>query len=88
MSNVVVLKMSNGDEVIGNISNSDSDNLYMDKPRVVFHNGEQGGLMPYCISSPDVKEFPINKNLVVGRFTAPKELADGYLQSTTSILLG
>ena len=85
---IKVLKMSNGDEVIGNVSDSSDQHTFIDKPRVVFHNGEQGGLMPYCISNPDVKNFPLNRSLIVGSFDAPKELADGYLQSTTGLILG
>jgi len=79
--------MSNGDELIGELVEKSSVAFIIDKPRVIFHNGEQGGLMPYCISNPDVRNFPINPNLVVGTFKAPEELADVYRQSTTSIQL-
>jgi len=87
---IIVMKLTDGTEVVAGVSDTSGtvDNLHVDKPRVLFHDGNQGGLMPYFISAPDQKNIPIAKSNIIASFEAPKPLADSYLQMTTSILLG
>lgn len=84
---VIVMKLTNGDEVIANMSDKSETQIIVDRPRTIFTNGDQGGLMPYLISAPDADNVGINRSAIVSMFEAPKELADGYTQSTSRLIL-
>ena len=91
MADVIVLKMSNGDEIIATSSNLKSDNYIVDKPRVLQmmqgQHGVQAGLVPYIMSDPDKTDIVIKSNHVVCSFLASNDLAKSYLQSVSSIQL-
>jgi hypothetical protein len=86
---IKVIKMGNGDEVLGTVLESISGELHVSRPRVFqVMQGPRGdiqaGLMPWFMSDPDC-ECVINQDHVVAIITAPKQLEDSYLQQTSSI---
>ena len=88
MSEVIVMKMVNGDEVIANMVNEGESYLIVDRPRVIRVEGDSGSMMPYFISDPDRKDIAFDKIAIVANFPASKDLSDAYTKATSSILLG
>lgn len=84
---VVVMKLSDGAEIVTSLGDSTNGYVNVNKPRVLFHDGTQGGLMPYFISAPDQNDIPIAKNSIIASFDAPAELAKSYQQMTSTIQL-
>lgn len=85
---VITMKMSNGDEVIAKFESFSPENDYVvSKPRVIFHDGRQGGLAPYFISDPDKTNIKIGKNFVVATFESNIDITKSYLQATSTIQL-
>ena len=84
---ISVIKLTSGEEVIADISES-GGMWKLSKPRVIqmmqTDRGVQAALVPWMITSPDGK-FLVNDSHVVTYIVAPKEVADLYLQQTTSI---
>ena len=85
---VAIIKMTSGDELIANLDSKDEHSITISKPRQLVISGDRGGLMPYIISSPDASGIVMQRHAIAAMFEAPKDVADGYLQSTTSIILG
>lgn len=90
---VIVIKMSNGSEVIANLVNETSTHLIVDRPRMISVSQDQmgnmqGAMMAYIISDSDRKDIPLSLRHVVTFFDASKDLSDEYLQMTSGILLG
>lgn len=86
---VIVMKMNNGDEVIAELKSETpkGDGIIVSRPRVIFHDGRQGGLAPYFISSPNQENITIANDRYIARFQASIELADGYRKSSSSLQL-
>lgn len=91
MSEVMGMRLLSGEEIIGNVV-EDGDNYIVSKPRAVvlvpINQSELAPrIMPWFISNQD-GDIPIPKSIIVaGPVTPIKELADAYLQETTSIAL-
>jgi hypothetical protein len=87
---VVTLKMSSGEELIGCYSGEESDAYIIDRP-VCLNVGPKGtpALVPYLMTvSPDkARNLKINKSLVVTVATTDKELADQYTSALSGIQL-
>jgi hypothetical protein len=87
MSNIVVMKLSTGEEVIARVEESLEGNRYV-KPRI-FHmmqteRGASAALIPYIMSAPD-ETVTIKDSAIISVVTASKQLEDAYLQQTSGI---
>jgi hypothetical protein len=84
---VVIYKLSNGDEVIGERVGSTT---LVKRPRVLqmmqTNQGVQAGLIPYIIGAPDA-EMDFNLSHVVAIVDAPSDISAAYVQQTTGIQL-
>lgn len=85
---VSIIKFSNGDEVITRVDSTNDTHVVISRPRQLVISGDRGGLMPYIISAPDAENININRNMITAMFDAPKDVADGYMSTTSGILLG
>ena len=87
---VITLKMSSGEELIGQYIEEDNGSYTIDRP-VCLGQGPKGGpaLMPYLMTvSPDrARNLKINKALVVTTGNTDKELADQYTSALSGIQL-
>jgi hypothetical protein len=87
---VISLKMSSGEELIGSFVSEDANSYTIDRP-VCLGQGPKGGpaLMPYLMTvSPDrARNLKINKALVVTTASTDKELADQYTSALSGIQL-
>jgi len=87
---VVTLKMSSGEELIGVFSGDDGGYYTIDRP-VCLNVGPKGtpALVPYLMTvSPDkARNLKFNKSLVVTMANTDKELADQYTSALSGIQL-
>jgi hypothetical protein len=87
---VVTLKMSSGEELIGCYINDDTNSFTIDRP-VTLSVGPKGGpaLTPYLmtVNPANTRNLKINKSLVVCVANTDKELADQYTSALSGIQL-
>ena len=85
---VVTLKMSSGEELIGCYINDDTNSFTIDRP-VTLSVGPKGGpaLTPYLmtVNPANTRNLKINKSLVVCVANTDKELADQYSSAMSGI---
>jgi hypothetical protein len=85
---VVTLKMSSGEELIGTYKEDDSATYTIDRP-VTLSVGPKGGpaLTPYLmtVNPGATRNLKINKALVVCVANTDKELADQYSSAMSGI---
>ena len=87
---VVTLKMSSGEELIGCYINDDTNSYTIDRP-VTLSVGPKGGpaLTPYLmtVNPVNTRNLKINKALVVCVANTDRELADQYTSALSGIQL-
>jgi hypothetical protein len=87
---VVTLKMSSGEELIGCYTSEDGGSYVIDRP-VTLSVGPKGGpaLTPYLmtVNPGNTRDLKINKALVVCVANTDKELADQYTSALSGIAL-
>lgn len=85
---VVTLKMSSGEELIGTYKEDDNTTYTIDRP-VTLSVGPKGGpaLTPYLmtVNPSNTRNLKINKALVVCVANTDKELADQYSSAMSGI---
>jgi hypothetical protein len=85
---VVTLKMSSGEELIGVYVSEDAGSYTIDRP-VCLNVGPKGtpALVPYLMTvTPDrARNLKINRSLVVTMGSTDKELADQYTSALSGI---
>ena len=85
---VVVMKLSSGEEIIGRYQQEDTDNVELRKPLAMAMTQTGPTMAPYfaCV---DVMEYngaiKFNKDLVVAIAKPHKNFSDAYMQATTGI---
>lgn len=85
MSKVVVLKMSDGSELIATQRADSIGVTYYSKVRV-FHLTQQGaGLIPWIMCAPDAEVEILDG--IVAMIVAPLEIEKQYLSATSGLLL-
>lgn len=92
MSEIRILKLTNGDELIATIVNAHmEDRLAIKKVRqLIMQQTDKGlgmGLFPWLGSAIDTELEIYRSNLLVVPFAPDKHLEDQYLQQTTGIAL-
>ena len=87
---VVTLKMSSGEELLGAYVSEDNASYTIDRP-VTLSVGPKGGpaLTPYLmtVNPANTRNLKINKSLVVCVANTDKELADQYTSALSGIAL-
>jgi hypothetical protein len=85
---VVTLKMSSGEELLGCFMGEDTGTYTIDRP-VTLSVGPKGGpaLTPYLmtVNPGNTRNLKINKSLVVCVANTDKELADQYTSALSGI---
>ena len=82
MSNIVILKLISGDELI---AKEESDGTFS-KVRVFQVSGQSAGLIPWLLLSPDQTNVKIEFG-IMAKIDAPLEIEKQYLSATSSIQL-
>lgn len=88
---VIALKLSTGEEVIGRVEYNDSQTLNLSKVRIVIiqpmENQQVGvAFMPFMASNPD-GVIPLTKTSIVGEVRPTAVMEKAYLQQTSAIQL-
>lgn len=87
MSDIVVLKLITGEEVIAKEVMHELGMMYH-QPRVIqmvqTRTGVQAGLVPWILSAPDA-EVEINHSQIIARAEPTGDVEDSYLQQTSKI---
>jgi hypothetical protein len=87
---VVTLKMSSGEELLGAYVSEDNTSYIIDRP-VTLSVGPKGGpaLTPYLmtVNPANTRNLKINKSLVVCVANTDRELADQYTSALSGIAL-
>ena len=85
---VITLKMSSGEEMLGVFVEEDDKTYTIDRP-VTLSVGPKGGpaLTPYLmtVAPTNARNLKINKDLVVTTASTDKELADQYTSALSGI---
>ena len=85
---VVVIKLSSGEEIIGRYQEEDSDTIGLSKPLAMAMTQNGPAMTPYfaCADVMDLKKaVKFNKSLVVAMTKPHKNFNDAYMQATTGI---
>jgi len=84
---VITLKLTSGEEVIGKMIEETPQGIKLSKP-LVLSMGPQGiGMVPYLFTVHPDKEIIINASAISVKIPTDKQFADQYLQGTTGIKL-
>lgn len=84
---VVTIKLISGEEIVGKLTEEQSQSYKISKPLVLSMTQKGLGMMPYLFTvSPD-KDIKINKSAVILIEATDKDFANQYLQGTTGITL-
>ena len=82
---VISLKLTTGEEVIGKFVSEDISELVLSKP-VMLAMGQKGPAMaPIMMTVDPDKDYAINKNVIVLKELTDKNIADQYIFQTTGI---
>jgi len=82
---VISLKLTTGEEVIGKFVSEDISELVLSKP-VMLAMGQKGPAMaPIMMTVDPDKDYAINKNVIVLKELTDKNIADQYTFQTTGI---
>lgn len=87
-TDVVTLKLSNGEEVIARLELDDKDSFVITKPLVAMMTEKGIALMPYLYTVDHETRLIIKSSQVICIVKTVKEVADHYLQSTSNLTVG
>lgn len=89
-NDVVTIKLSNGEEIVGKLVSHSGDNITLTRPLVFTLNPQTGQamLVPWLMSVDPKNTHPIkiNKQNVLATTKTIKEISDNYTQATTGIV--
>jgi hypothetical protein len=89
---VVSIRLSNGEEIMGKFLEEDDVIITLDKPKVVRlvqhqDGGTQVVLQPYMVSKNPDSDFPVRKVHMMSVVETDELMAKDYLSSTSGIAL-
>jgi hypothetical protein len=84
---IVSLKLTSNDEVIGKLVSDENGTLVLNKPVVLAMAQSGPTMVPYMLTAePTVHEFTFKEQHVVHCVPTAKTLASQYIQGTTGIV--
>ena len=86
-NDVISLKVSSGEEVIGRYLREDDAYFYITKPNVLMMNGQGMGMVPYMFTVNPDQDYAISKSSVITLSTTDGDVAKQYLSKTSGIAL-
>jgi len=88
VGDVVSMKLTTGEEVVGKLEDDTSDSVTISRPLVLAAGPQGMSLAPYLITANDVGSIVYKRQHVVAIAASAKEMSNNYLQATTGIALG
>jgi hypothetical protein len=84
---IVSIKLTSNDEVIGKLVSDDNGTLVLNKPVVLAMAQSGPTMVPYMLTAePTVHDFTFKEQHVVHCVPTAKTLASQYIQGTTGIV--
>jgi len=84
---VVSIKLSTGDEIVGKLLSEDDKQIVLSKPLALTATQQGMGLVPFMFTVDQESKFPFNKDLILIVMKTEKEMSTNYIQSTTGLSL-
>jgi hypothetical protein len=84
---VVSLKVSSGEEIIGRYLREDNDYFYVTKPNVLMMNPQGMGMVPYMFTVNPDQDYAITKTSIITLSRTDSDVAKQYLSKTSGIAL-
>lgn len=85
VGDVVSLKLSSGEEVIGSLEDENPSFYTLKKPLMVAATQQGLGLAPFMFTVNPESKVPVNRNNVLCLAKTDKDMASQYIQSTTGL---
>jgi hypothetical protein len=85
-SDIVSLKLINGDELIARFESETADDITIDRPLALTMSREGLGMIPWMMLG-DKSSITLKKSHVFAVVFSQKDAADQYMQGTTGIAL-
>jgi len=87
-NDVISLKISSGEEVIGRYLREDDMFFYLTKPNVLMMNPQGMGMVPFMFTVNPDQDYAISKNSIITFSITDGDVAKQYLSKTSGIALG
>ena len=84
---VISLKISSGEEIIGRYQKEDSEYFFLTKPNVLMMNPQGMGMVPYMFTVNPDADYAINKRSIITISRTDHDVAKQYLSKTSGIAL-
>ena len=85
---IISVKLTTGEEVIGKLSEDANDKLVLDRPVVLTAAPQGMALVPYLMTAdPETQVIHFGKHHVIATSKTQESLAKQYTQQTTGIAL-
>jgi len=84
---VVSLKVSSGEEIIGRYLREDNDYFYVTKPNVLMMNPQGMGMVPFMFTVNPDEDYAITKTSIITLSRTDSDVAKQYLSKTSGIAL-
>ena len=82
---IISLKLSNGDEVLGKYIKEDMYTMTVRSPLMLAMTQKGPAMAPIMMTVEPDREYSINKNNIMFQGSTVKEIADQYTYQTTGI---
>lgn len=82
---IISLKLTSGEEIIGKYINDDDSTYLLNKPLMLAMSKQGAAMMPLMMTVNPEKDFRINKAAVLLYGETVKEVANQYVYQTTGI---
>ena len=84
-ADIIVMRISGGDEVIARYVSQDDKGIKVAKPLALTVTQQGLGMTQYLMMGDMQKDFTFNKNTIIVAQKANKAAADNYLKGTSGI---
>jgi len=84
---VVSLKVSSGEEIIGRYVREDDRYFYLTKPNVLMMNPQGMGMVPFMFTVNPDEDYAITKTSIITLSRTDNDVAKQYLSKTSGIAL-
>jgi hypothetical protein len=85
---VISLKVSSGEEILGRYVREDDRYFYLSKPNVLMMNPQGMGMVPYMFTVNPDEDYAITKASIITISRTSSDVAKQYLSKTSGIALG
>lgn len=84
---VITIKLTSGEEILGTLVEERSDYLKVSKPRALTSADGGIGMVPFVFTVDPSRDLKIFRSTVVVAEPTEKEFASSYTKATTSIIV-